>query len=153
MGQRYTVHRTAVTPANGEDILTLTSASARRIRLIDVNVAGNGSSSAAQHLIIARSITGGVTPGGAITPTPAEHSEQPAAAFTVATTWGTQPTIQTNGIMLGWNALSANRYVTPPGRPNGILEARNGERICIRGSTSGPVTYQPMSISVTVEED
>lgn len=151
MGQRYTVARDNVTPTGGQDILTLISAANRRIRLVSLSVAGRGSSSAAQQLQIAMNATG-TTPGGAITPSKAEHSEQPAATFTTATTWAAQPTLATNYEVVGWNALGGiNRWVTPPGKPQGMFEARNGDVISIRAPT-GP-TYQAMSISVVVEED
>jgi hypothetical protein len=151
MGQRYTISRDNITPVGGQDILTIITAASRRARLVEINITGQGASSAAQRLIASRS-TGGTTPGGAIVPSKAEHSEQPAAVFTTATTWAAQPTPETNGIALGWNALGgANRWVATPGRPQGTTEARNGENISIR-APSGP-TYQACSISVVIEED
>lgn len=151
MGQRYTVSRENITPTAGQDIITLISATARRIRLVSCNVRGAGTSSAQQGLQIAMNATG-TTPGGAIVPSKAEHSEQPAATFTTATTWSAQPTLATNFEVVGWNALGGvNRWVTPPGKPQGMFEARNGDVISIR-APSGP-TYQAMSISVVVEED
>src|SRR6266446_5288968 len=104
MGQRYVILRDNFTPTGGQDALTIISASARRVRLIDLNVVGAGSSSAAQRLLAGRS-TGGTTPGGAITPSKAEHSDQPAAASTTATTWSVQPTLETNAHLVGFNAL------------------------------------------------
>lgn len=151
MGQRYVVARDNVTPVGGQDILTLISATARRIRLISLNVTGRGSSSAPQQLQFAMN-PAGTTPGGAITPTKAEHTEQPAAVFTTATTWTTQPALATNFEVVGWNALGGiNRWVTPPGKPQGMFEARNGDVISVR-APSGP-TYQAMSLSVIIEED
>lgn len=151
MGQRYVVSRDNVTPVASQDLLTYITASGRRARLVALDVVGAGSSSAAQRLIAARS-TAGTTPGGAITPNKAEHTEQPAAASTTSTTWSVQPTLDTNGHVIGWNALGGpNKWTTQPGRPNGIVEARNGENISIR-APSGP-TYQAMSFSATFEED
>jgi hypothetical protein len=151
MGQRYTVSRENITPTATQDIVTLISAANRRIRLISVNVRGAGTTSAQQGLQIAMNPTG-TTPGGAIVPSKAEHSEQPAATFTTATTWAAQPALATNFDVVGWNALGGpGRWVTPPGRPNGSFEARNGDVISIRAPT-GP-TYQAMSLSCIVEED
>lgn len=151
MGQRYVISRDNITPTGGQDIITVVTASGRRARLIDVQVVGAGSSSAAQRLLAGRS-TAGTTGGGAITPSKAEHTEQPAAASTVNTTWSVQPTLETNAHVVGWNALGGiNKWQTQPGRPNGIVEARNGENISIR-APSGP-TFQAVSVSITVEED
>jgi hypothetical protein len=151
MGQRYTILRDNFTPTAAQDGFTIVTASGRRSRLVELNVTGQGSSSAAQRVIAARS-TAGTTGGGAITPNKAEHTDQPAAASTVNTTWSVQPTLDTNGVVLGYNALGgANRWTTQPGRPNGIIEARNAENISIR-FPSGP-TYQACSVSATIEED
>lgn len=151
MGQRYTVARDNITPTGGQDIVTLISAASRRIRLVSCRVSGRGASSAAQQLQIAMNPTG-TTPGGAITPSKAEHSEQPAATFTTATTWAVQPALATNYEIVGWNALgSPGQWITPPGRPQGMFEARNGDVISIR-APSGP-TFQAMSLSLVVEED
>lgn len=150
MGQRYVIQKD-LTPTGGNDVLTIVTASARRARLVDLQVGGQGGSSAAQRLLVGRS-TGGTTGGGAITPNKAEHTEQPAAASTVNTTWSVQPTIDANAHVLTFNALGGpNKWQTQPGRPNGIIEARNGENISIR-APSGP-TYQAVSVSATIEED
>lgn len=148
MGNRYTVSRENFTPTAGNDALTLISGSGRRIRLVELRAIGRGSTSAPQALTVARAPTG-TTPGGAITPSKADHSEQPAANFTTATTWSVQPTPETNGVVVGWNALGA---APPLAAPKGqIIEARNGECISIRCPTG--TTPQPQSISCVVEED
>jgi hypothetical protein len=145
---RYLVMRENFTPSAGNDALTLISGSSRRIRLVGLSVRGAGTSSAQQGFQVARS-SGGSTPGGAITPSKADHTDQPAANFTTATTWSTQPTLETNGVVIGWNA---NGGFTPWVPPRGqILEARNGEMISIR-APSGP-TYQACSFTAIVEED
>lgn len=145
---RYVVSRDNVTPTGGQDVLTLISPANRRLRVAEISVVGRGSTSAAQQLIASRS-TAGTTPGGAITPSKADYTDQPAATFTTATTWAAQPTPETNGEIIGWNALGGpNRWIPPKGT---MLEARNGECVSIR-APSGP-TYQAMSISVVVEED
>jgi hypothetical protein len=151
MGQRYTVSRDNITPTGGQDVITIISAASRRVRLVSIDVTGRGTSSASQQVQIAMNPTG-TTPGGAIVPSKAEHTEQPAAASTTATTWSVQPALATNYVALGWNALGGvNRWTTPPGRPQGMFEARNGDVISIR-APSGP-TFQAMSFSVVVEED
>ena len=148
MGNRYIIARDNVTPTGGQDVLTVISATGRRVRVCEISVVGRGSSSAAQQFQVGRS-TAGTTPGGAITPGKADHTEQPAAALTTATTWAAQPTPETNYEVVGWNALGVpNRWIPPKGS---ILEARNGECISIRAPT-GP-TYQAVSFSAVVEED
>ena len=150
MGNRYVVMRDNVTPASPNELLTLVSASNRRCKVTSMEVVGLGTSSAAQRLIAANSATG-TTGGGAITPDKADNVDQPAAATVVDTTWSAQPTLNTNGIILGWNALGGpNRWVTQPGRPDGMLEARNGAYISIRAAAG--VTYQACSFSLTFEE-
>jgi len=147
MGQ-YIVARDAVTPTGGQDVLTFISASSRRLRIKEISVVGRGSTSAAQQLQVGRS-TGGTTGGGALTPDKFDHSDQAAAAMTVNTTWSAQPTLGAHYEVVGWNALGGpNRWVPPGGKG---FEARNGEQISIR-APSGP-TFQPVSISVVVEED
>jgi hypothetical protein len=149
---RYLVSRDNVTPTGGQDVLTIISGASRRVRIAQVSVNGRGSTSAAQQIEVSRS-SGGSGAGGAITPDKGDHSDQPAANFTTATSWSAspdgQPTMLTNKEMIGFNALGgANRWIPPKGV---ILEARNGEMISIR-ATSGP-TWQAMSLSVIVEED
>lgn len=151
MGNRYIVARDAHTPTAANDSLTLISAANRRIRVISIDVVGRGATSAAQQFQITTN-PAGTTPGGAIVPTKFEHSEQPAAVFTTATTWAAQPAMATNYTAFGWNALGgANRWTTPNGQPKGAFEARNGEVISIRAPAG--ITYQACSFSVVVEED
>jgi hypothetical protein len=146
MGNRYVVD-IDLTPTGGNDVVTIVSPANRRVRPVQIAITGNGTTSAAQRLLLARS-TGGTTGGGAITPNKADHIEQPTAAATVNTTWSGQPTIESNGVMLGWNALGGAIVYNVP---KGAFEARNGENVSIR-AVSGP-TYQACSVSVIYEED
>lgn len=149
MGNRYVVKRENITPTAGQDILTIITPSSRRARVVQVTIGGLGSTSAAQQALIGRS-TAGTTGGGAITPDKFDHSEQPAAASVVDTTWSVQPTIGTNTTALGWNALGgAIVWNAPKGTG---YEARNAENISLRALASG-VTYQACSVSVVFEED
>lgn len=147
MGNRYIVELSNVTPTAGNDALTIISAANRRCRIVQVTVAGRGTTSAAQGLELSRG-TAGTTPGGAITPSKAEHTDQPSASFTTATTWAAQPTPDTNKISLGHNALGGAIVYNAP---KGLLEARNGEVLCIRAPSG--YTFQAMNASVVVEED
>ena len=150
MGNRYIVKQQNITPTAGNDILTVLSVSNRRGRLISISVAGRGTSSAAQQIEVGRS-TGGTTGGGAQTPGKYDHTDQPVAAFTYDTTWAAQPTLDAHSEVIGWNALGgANRWAPT----KGSFEFRGAgtvEQISIRASAG--VTFQPLSISVVVEED
>ncbi len=148
MGNRYIVKQQAVTPTAGNDILTVITAASRRARIVEVAVAGRGTSSAMQQIEVGRS-TSGTTSGGNQTPGKFDHTDQPAAVHTYATTWSVQPTLDAHSEVIGWNALGgANRWIPPKGSG---FEARNAEQLSIRASSG--VTFQPMSISVVVEED
>lgn len=153
MGLRYVVKQQNVTPVAGQDILTIVSGANQRIRLVEVNVAGRGSSSAAQQIEFGRS-TGGTTGGGAQTPGKYDNQDIPAAAATVNTTWSGQPTLDTHTEVLGWNALGGWNRWTASGMGKGGsaqgIEVRGGDNISIRASAA--VTFQPMSISVVYEE-
>ncbi len=147
MGNRYYAD-IDLTPTGGNDVMTLIPASNRRARLVQVVISGNGTTSAAQRLLIARSNTG-ATSGGAITPNKADHADQPSAAATVPTTWGTQPTLDGNGITLGWNALGGAIVYNVP---KGMFEARStADYISLRAPSGTP--YQARSISMVFEED
>ena len=149
MGNKYWVKRENVTPVAAQDLLTLISGANRRIRVLQIQIGGTGGSSAAQAMSASRS-TGGTTPGGGITPSKAEHTDQPAANFTTATTWAAQPTLETNGLTLDWNALGG--FAPWSAGPNrGVLEARNGETISFRPPAG--LTPQACNLSVLVEED
>lgn len=149
MGNRYVVtrHKTALSTTN--DILTLKAAASRRLRVIEVEVAGMGTASAANELMISRVTTIGVTAGGEITPIKATHADQPAAAFTAPTTWGTQPVVDTNGPVhrLGVNANGGiNRWVPLEAhRP----EIRDSAELSFRSAFG----TSEVSITVVVEED
>lgn len=148
MGNRYLVKFENFTPAALTNP-TLISGSGRRIRVLAATVGGTGTTSAAQALVMSRSATG-TTPAGAITPTPAEHAEQPASNFTTALTWATAPAGATNGEVLPFNALGGGfRYTSTQKVPP--IEARNGEVIVFKPAAGN--TPQAMSLSVLVEED
>jgi len=151
MGNRYVITRSA-TPANTtDDIITVRSAANRRARILAVYAAGKGASSAMQGLRVSRVGAVGITPGGAITPTKADHNDQPAATLTTATTWATQPVVETNGVTIGWNALGGFGQWVASQVTKGMFEARNGEELSIRPATG--TTPQLQEITVVVEED
>jgi hypothetical protein len=148
MGIRYVVSQNNVTPTAGNDILTIVSPANRRVELVEVSVNGRGASSAAQS-IEAGASTAGTTPGGAVVPDKLDP-DSPAAASVVDTTWSVQPTMGTNKIKLGWNALGgAYRWVKPAGGPG--IASRNGANISIRCPAAAP-TPQAMDLHCIFEE-
>lgn len=151
MGNRYLVKRENFTPgAVTDDFLTIVSAASRRLRILAIYANGGGTTSAAQGITASRS-TGGSTPTGAITPSKADHNDQPAAVFTAPTSWTGQPTADANGVTLSFNAMGGKDQWTATEKTKGMLEARNGEEISFRRNAG--VTPQAMTISVLVEED
>ncbi len=147
MGNRYIVERANITPTAGNDVLTIIAPSNRRVSLVQVAVAGRGSTSAAPGLEVARS-TGGTTGSGSVTPNKYDHTDQPAAASTVNTGWTGQPTLETHATPLGWNALGGAMVYNVP---KGAVQARNGENISIRAPSG--YTFQACSVSAVFEED
>jgi hypothetical protein len=150
MGNRYVVARQNITPTAANDVFQFLSLASRRMRMIQVSIGGLGSSSAAQQFLLGRA-TGGTTPGGPIVPDKFEHNDQPAAVTVVNTTWSAQPTMGTNYVVLGWNALGGSIIWNAPAGGN-KFEARNAEFLSLRALTSG-VTYQACSVSAIFEED
>lgn len=148
MGNKYIVKFANFVPA-ALTVPTLISGTGRRIRVLEAVVGGQGTTSAAQSLIMSRSASG-TTPAAAIVPDKAEHAEQPASNFTTATTWAAAPAGATNGVALPFNALGGGfRWTSTQKIPP--LEARNGEVIAFIAPAG--VTPQAMTLSILVEED
>lgn len=148
MGNRYIVKFENITPSATE-APTISSATGRRVRVLEVVVGGNGTSSAAQALVMSRSATG-TTPTNTVTPDKAEHAEQPAFAGTANRTWATAPAGASNGVVLPFNALGGGfRWTATQKIPP--LEARNAEVIVFK--TAPGNTPQACNLSILVEED
>jgi hypothetical protein len=152
MGNRVVVMRENFTPTAGNDAITYISAAGRRARVVELLMSGIGTTSASQAVRITRS-TAGTTPGGAIVPSKFDHSEQPSPVGTTATTWSVQPTPETNGTDVSWNALGQSMPWRPPvaGGNKGAYEVRNGECISVR-ALSG-ITFQACNLTLVIEED
>lgn len=103
-------------PGTSADVLTLTAAANRRALIHEVSVAGLGSASQANELVVARPSTLGITPT-AQTPVPLDP-DSAAAGATVATAWSTQPVITSvvPVVRLGCNSNGGiYRWVAKPG--------------------------------------
>ncbi len=145
MGSFYTISRSNVANSTTNDQATIITAANRKIAIVEVEVAGMGTASAANEVDVSRS-TGGTTGGGALTPA-ALDPDSPTAASTVNTTWAAQPTLSGDPLLrLGVNANGGiNRWVARPGQE---IIARNAGQISVRGS----VGTSNISIHVIFEE-
>lgn len=140
----YTVSRKGVTPTVGNDLMTIIAPANKMIRVKRIRATGEATASTAMRTIIQRS-TGGVTPGGALTPEKTNTSD-PAASSTINTTWGTQPTLSGSPLYNeGWNAFGGGFDLTLDGRE---LYLVNSEQLSIRAD----VGTGAMSLDVELEE-
>lgn len=120
MGARYTVSRQAALSTTA-DHFTIINPATRALKIWAIRVGGAGTTSGYNEVLVSRS-TGGVTGGGAITPTP-KATLSAASGCTVNTTWGTQPTIgvtihrvpiNANGAVNNITFLPGNEIDVPP---------------------------------------
>lgn len=139
------VTNTALSTTN--DTLTIISASARRLKIYAIRLAGMGATSAAAAALtvhVMRS-TGGTTPGGSVTPAELE-ADGGAAVFTNATTWAAQPTPSDVVLRLGLQAYGGiHPWVA---RKDEEIILRNAEQISIRSS----VGTASVTLNVELEE-
>lgn len=92
--------------STSNDHFTLIGASNRTLRIKRITAVGMGTASAANEILVQHS-TGGTTGGGAITAAPLLGANTAATqAFTVNTTWSSQPSLTSNTIVarIGLNA-------------------------------------------------
>jgi hypothetical protein len=128
MGARYSVNKVGTALSTTNDSLTITAPATRALKVWEIRAYGQGTTSAANEILISRS-TGGVTPV-AVTPTPLATASA-AAAFTAASGWTTQPTIGATLRRIGVNSNGAYvPLVCIPGNeieipPSGVLSIRS----------------------------
>jgi hypothetical protein len=143
---KYTLSRSNVANSTSNDLLTLISASARKLRLLEILVVGMGTTSTALEVAVFRS-TGGTTGGGALTPAKLD-TDTANQAFTNFTTWSVQPTLSGDPV-IPRQAFNANggimRFVCSP-RDEVLI--RNGEQFSVRGVLGAG----NLSLGVVVEE-
>lgn len=110
----YTVTRTSSAASTTNDTVTIVAASGKPLMIHSVSIEGDGTSSAANEIVMAR-CTGGTTGGGAITPGPNDPGSA-AASFSAYTTWSVQPTLGQVLWRFGVNANGGtSKRETPPG--------------------------------------
>jgi hypothetical protein len=108
MGARYSANRTSAALSTTNDTMTIIAPATRALKIWEVRLYGQGTTSAANEVAIARS-SAGVTGGGAIVPTPLATLSA-ASGVTVNTTWTTQPTL---GVVLRRVGVNANGAYSP----------------------------------------
>ena len=109
----YNIIRTNVLPVAAADLLSIISAAARSLCILEIDVEGNGVTSAYTELGLYRVGTAGATGSGAIVPAPVNPA-QPAFGGVVNTAWATQPVVgalvqniplNSNGQRYFWRAM------------------------------------------------
>lgn len=140
----YTVTRTSTALSTSNDLVTITAATGKPLRILVVDIKGMGTASAANEVLLSRS-TGGTTAGGAITPIGAS-SDAAAAGFTVATTWSVQPTLGNTLYRFGVNANGGqDKFVALPG---GEITVPSAGQVSLR-SASGTSN---VTVDLMIEE-
>lgn len=141
----YSVERSGFALSTTADAFTFISGSSAQLRLLEIILAGEATSSAVNRLLYQRS-TGGTTGGGAITPEKF-NSRSPSAATVVDTTWSGQPTLSGNPwLVQSINALGG--YVDWKAAPGEEFYLVNSEQMSVR-SGSGTST---VSMTLVFEE-
>jgi len=128
----FKVTRASTALSTTNDLMTITCAASRRIKIVAISVGAMGTASAANSIMVQRS-TGGVTAGGAITPE-RTVTDSVAASAVISTTWGTQPTLSLTPLTR--IPVNANggvfRFVYTIGHE---IELRNSEQLSLRSET------------------
>ncbi len=128
----YFVNRSNFALSTTNDYMTFITASNHPILLREINITGMGVSSAANEVIISRSVAGSGQ-GGLINVSKG-HDSAPNAFTSIYTTWGVQPTlsgtpllrigVNANGGVNGWrNIPHVNDIIIPAGA---ALSIRSG---------------------------
>ena len=137
----YSGTRSGMTPNTSNDNLTLTPASTRMVRFVEVFLGGEATSSTVNRTAISRTTTVGVTPT-AQTPEQMNLSSV-AAVSTLATNWTTQPVIATTPILIfAYNAFGGVvRWVAAPGQEIFLLSTSTLGQLSNRnGSGTGVIS-------------
>lgn len=141
----YSVERTGFSLSTTNDSFTFIAGSTAQIRLLEIILGGEATSSAVNRLLYQRS-TGGTTGGGAITPEKF-NSRSPSSTTVVDTTWSGQPTLSGNPWLVHpINALGG--YIDWKAAPGEEFYLVNSEQMSVR-SASGTSTF---SETVVFEE-
>lgn len=116
----YTISRVSTALSTTNDWLTLVTAAAKALRVHEIFMAGQGTASAANDIIVVRPTAAGTGAGtSAATPAPLNPAA-PAASFSAFSTYATtQPTLPTTTAAVQRFGINANggvwRWVAKPG--------------------------------------
>jgi hypothetical protein len=126
----YNFSKAAAAVSLTNDSATIVAASGKHLRLMIAAGKGAGTASAANSIQIARS-TGGVTPGGAITPANIDPGGA-SAGFSVYTTWGTQPTLASGSPLWRLNVNANGGFDEFRAGPGGEIFIPGGTQLSLR---------------------
>lgn len=144
MGARYSISRTSTALSTTNDLMTIICPATRALKIWEIRIYGQGTTSVANEVRIARS-TVGTTGGGAITPVPLA-TLSPASGVTVNTTWSVQPTIGVDIRRIGVNANGA--YSPLIFMPGNEVDVPPSGQISVRSA----VGTSNVSIEIIIEE-
>lgn len=143
MGARYSANKVGTALSTTNDSMTITAPSTRALKIWEIRVYGQGTTSVANEILVSRS-TGGATPV-AITPTPLA-TLAPAAGTTVAGSWSTQPTLGVTIRRIGVNSNGA--YSPLVFMPGSEIEVPPSGQVSLRSA----VGTGSVAIDVVFEE-
>jgi len=107
----FTVNRVATALSVSADLLTIVASGTKPLRILMAKLAGAGTASAANEVVMQRS-SGGTTPGGAIVPAKV-NTGSAAASFSAYTTWaGGQPSLTADTVLHRFS-VNANGGIDP----------------------------------------
>lgn len=146
MGQVYSVSRSNIALSTTTDILTITAATGRSLRIKEINIGGMGTASAANELGVYRPGTLGVTPV-ALT-AEKTNPNQVAPSFTAASGWTTQPVVTATAPIIRVPVNSNGGVYRWVSTPNTEIEVPGGAQLSFRSVIGTGL----MTITVLVEE-
>ena len=136
MGSRYSANKVGTALSTTNDSMTITAPSTRALKIWEIRVYGQGTTSAANEILVSRS-TGGTTPV-AITPVPLSTLSA-AATTTVASSWTTPPTLGVTIRRIGVNSNGA--YAPLVFMPGNEIDVPPSGQISLRSAVgTGSVT-------------
>jgi len=140
MGSRYIANKVGAALSTTNDSMTITAASTRALKIWEIRVYGQGTTSAANEILVQRS-SGGATPVPLV-PQPLS-SGAAAAASTVATSWTTQPGL-TGTVPLRRIGVNSNGAYSPlVFMPGSEIEVPPSGQISLRSAVgTGSVTIE-----------